>query len=172
MPPTAPKKSRPVPDRDVLVKNLAAAMSLEVAAREPRVIWNPLPIEGKLDIIVIWSCWRGISYEERTAIILEACEKHEEGMIDKIYTAIGRTFDEAIDLGYLPVRVAPVPHRIEQGDWGRIDEALVKEGAVRTETGLQLRFVNFDEAQEAFLRLQEKIPGPYWTIVEEIARDF
>jgi hypothetical protein len=49
---------------------------------------------------------------------------------------------------------------------------LVKEGAVRTETGLQLRFVNFDEAQEAFLRLQEKIPGPYWTIVEEIARDF
>ena len=172
MPPAASRKSRPVPNRDGLVTSLAEAMSISGSSREPRVIWNPLPIQDRLNIIVIWGRWRGISYEERTSIILEACEKHEKGLIDKIYTAIGRTFDEAIDLGYLPVRVAPVLRRIEQGDWKRIDQALIEEGAVLTETGLQLRFANFDEAQETFLRLQEKVPGPYWTIVEEVAREF
>jgi hypothetical protein len=172
MPSVAPKKAKPIPGREELVAILAEVMSAPGKIRQPQVIWNPMPIEGKLNVIVIWGRWRGISFEERTSIILEACERHKEGLREKIYMAIGRTPDEAISLGYLPVRIAPVNHRIKDGDGGRVDEALIEEGAVETETGLQLRFASIDEAQDAFLRLQEKTPGPYWMIIEEVAKEY
>ncbi len=172
MPPVARRRTRPVPDRDGLIATLAETMSLEGHVHQPRVIWNPLPIEGKLDVMVIWARWRGISFEDRTAIIREACARYKADLPEKIYTAIGRTPDEAVDLGYLPIRIAPVTRRIEPEDWARIDEAMIAEGAFETEQGLQLRFADFDEAQGSFLRLQERVPGPFWTIVEEVVKDY
>jgi hypothetical protein len=104
-------------------------------------------------------------------MILEAFAQANPGKKDLVSTAVGRTTEEAITLGYLPYRIAPAAHHIGEDKWERIDAALKEEGAVKTATGLQLRFERLDEAQDALLRLQEKIPGPYWTIVEEVVRD-
>lgn len=162
---------RPIPDAERLIQELVQAMSHPSATTQPRVIWNPLPLSGKLDLIVIWERWKGLPFADRSDLILDACELHKVDLRDQVYTAIGRTTDEAIGLGYLPYRIAPVSHRIDPQDWDRIDKAMLEEGAVRTDSGLQLRFPSLDEAQDSFLRLQARVPGPYWSIVEETAPD-
>jgi hypothetical protein len=169
--PAIPRRTRLSPDREALVAELAEELSHPTGRHQPRIIRNPLPKLGKTDLVVIWDRWDGLPFPARSDLILEACEGAEEGLSGKIYTAIGRTTEEAISLGFLPFRIAVADHRVPEGDRAKIETALSDLGAAETSEGPQLRFERLDEAQDALLRLGELVPGPYWTILQEVARD-
>jgi hypothetical protein len=171
--PAHSKAKRSLADRRrLVVAELAKELSQSSGSGQPRIIRNPMPNLGKVNLTVIWDKWYGFPLQSRTDMILEACEIAKEGMKDHVYLAIGRTTEEAISSGYLPFRIAVADHRVPEAEREKVEDALSDLGAVEISEGLQLRFANFDEAQEAFLSLQEKVPGPYWTIVEEVAREF
>ncbi len=165
------KRAGPRSDRETLVAELAGALSGPGGVDRPRIIRNPLPRLGKVDLLVIWDRWGDLPFRARSELILDACDKAQEGLRDKVYMATGRTTEEAISLGYLPFRIAVATHRVPAGDRARIEAALADLGAVETSAGPQLRFERLDEAQDTLAQLGERVPGPYWTIVEEVARD-
>ena len=138
---------------------------------QPRIIRKTIGRSGLQDLMVIWEGWKGIPFEERTATILEANDTLEETIKTDVYVAQGLTTDEAIALGYLPFRIEPIVKSSENVDLERIVTAMKEEGGVETSTGLQLRFTSLEEAQEVFVRLQKKVSGPFWMIVQEVLRE-
>lgn len=158
-------------DHEKRVNDLAKWLFHPPEKGEPRIIRKTIGRSGLQDLMVIWEGWKGIPLEERTATILEANDTLEGTVKTDIYLAQGLTTDEAIALGYLPFRVEPIVKSGENVDLERILTAMKEEGGVETSTGLQLRFTSLEEAQEAFVRLQKKVSGPFWTIVQEVPRE-
>jgi len=80
--------------------------------------------------------------------------------------------DEAISLGYLPFSIEPINSTSNNADRDRIlnamRSAMLEEGAVETGQGLQLRFPTLEQARDAFVRLEQKVSGPYWLMIKEM----
>ena len=114
---TLAKKTRPVPHRDELVEQLAQQLANNPPQGQPRIYWGPTQRSGTRDVAVHWDRWKGIPFSDRSEIILDACERFRAGLRDQVYIATGRTTEEAIVLGYLPFRIAPVASRIAEEDW-------------------------------------------------------
>lgn len=100
-------------------------------------------------------------------MILQAFDRLQDPDRSKIAYAIGRTTEEAIALGYYPYKITPPPFLPEPNVRDRIEEAMRDEGAIATNEGLELRFANIQDAYDTCLRLQAKVPGPFWAITKE-----
>src|SRR5690348_17001016 len=158
---TKPKRLRHTADREQLVKDLVRYLVEPPPKGQPRILRSSFGRGGRQHVTVIWDRWRGIPLHERSAIIVEANDSLPDKDRGELVFAVGRTMEEAIALGSFPYRVAPL---LRDGDpelWGRIERALREEGAVATSEGLQLRCPTPEAAQDAYLRLQERVPGPH-----------
>jgi hypothetical protein len=156
------------PPNEELVIELAVFLFQPPLKGQPIVIRNPVGTTGLQNLVVIWDRWHGIPLQERTEIILAANDTLETTLRVKLSLALGRTMDEAISLGYLPFRIEPICRSGNSADRDRILNALREEGAVETGRGLQLRFPTLEQAQDAFIELEQKVSGPYWSIVQEV----
>lgn len=136
-----------------------------------RGLWLETRMEIKnvgLDRVLIWTGWYGVPYRERAEIARAAFSPE---LLEKTNTIVGLTPDEAIAMGYLPFRVEPIADEIDDVMRDKIRQAMLEEGAIETSEGLQLRYMSREAARDAFVRLQARVPGPYWAIVEEVVRD-
>lgn len=172
--PVTVEPSSKSPNRARLVQELAQALAQPEAhrSRTLRLIQKPLEAIDQVEVVLIWENWKGIPFQERSKIILEAFDAARHDLREKVYTAIGRTIDEAITLGYLPFSITPLTHHEE----GRLRDELLQimrsEGAIDTKAGPQLRFQSIEEAEEVYKRLLHRKPGPYWTLIHELPREF
>jgi hypothetical protein len=165
----APSHSRAIsPPNDELVRALAVFLFQPPLKGQPIIIRNSIGTTGLQNLIVIWDRWKGVSFPERTEIILAANELLETTVGAHLSLALGRTMDEAIVLGYLPFRVQAILKATDDVDQERILTAMKEEGGTETSSGFQLRFTSLEEAREAFGRLQLKVNGPFWTIIHEV----
>ena len=151
-----------------LVVKLAEFLFQPPLKGQPFIIRKSIGTTGLQNLIVIWDRWHGVPLQERTEIILAANDTLETTMRANLSLALGRTMDEAISLGYLPFRVEPISRSGSSADRDRILNALREEGAVETGQGLQLRFPTLEQAQDAFIELEQKVSGPYWSIVHKV----
>ena len=156
------------PPNEELVLALAVFLFQPPLKGQPIIIRNSIGTTGLQNLIVIWDRWKGVSLQERTEIILAANDALETTVRVNVSLALGRTMDEAIALGHLPFRVEPISRSNSSADRDRILNALREEGAVETGQGLQLRFPTLEQAQDAYIQLEAKVSGPYWSIVQEV----
>ncbi|MDR3635219.1 MAG: hypothetical protein P4L84_15550 [Isosphaeraceae bacterium] len=135
-----------------------------------RIMESAIGRSDSLYATVISERWKDIPREDRWKIILDAYREHDDSKARRIAVAQGLTMEEALLLGVLPFRIVTT---WKQGDPVTLDQltrALLSEGAIKTPSGLLLGFQSLDEAKQAYVHLQERIPGPYWAIVHEIVR--
>jgi hypothetical protein len=171
---TTPKRRVRKYDAREIAARLADSMRL-ISLKELQVpgLWiitNGTPKLDKWSQIIIWDGWYGVPLRDRPEIAFDALSQFSPSIRDETYVIVCLTPDEAISMGYFPYRVEPIKRGIDDRIRDRIEKALLDEGAIETSEGLQLRFMSLDEVQSAFVRLQIKVPGPYWTIVEEVSR--
>jgi hypothetical protein len=164
-------KAKSPPDEELIVK-LAEFLFQPPRKGQPMIIRNPIGTTGLQNLIVIWDRWHGIPLQKRTEIILAANDTLETTLRTRLSLALGRTMDEAISLGYLPFSIEPINRTSDNADRDRIlnamRSAMREEGAVETGQRLQLRFPTLEQAQDAFVRLQQKVSGPYWLMIKEV----
>ncbi|HWE35150.1 MAG TPA: hypothetical protein VG406_01155 [Isosphaeraceae bacterium] len=169
---TAPRRRRAKAE-DVTSRLSALLAEQLIEEKKVRGLWtitNATPSLEKWGQIIIWDGWYGVPFRDRPAIAFEAFARFIPRIRDETHVISCLTPDEAISMGYFPYRVAPITRGIDDDTRERIEEALLDEGAIETAEGTQMRFMFIEQAQEAFVRLQEKVSGPYWTIVEEVSR--
>lgn len=164
-------RSRAASLREQLTIELAGYLFSPPERGQPIVLRRIVGRTTSQNLYVFWDKWKGIPLEERTEIILAANDALEGTVKVDISLAAGRTIDEAIALGYLPFRIVPVENEMDEETWERAEAAMRAEGAAETSNGLQLRFASPQDAREAYVRLQRKLPGPFWILIEEQVRD-
>ncbi len=148
-----------------LVGGLYEAMRAGAAKGQPLVFVNRIGTSGALNVTVVWQAWSDLGHQARSDIIVDAYRRMGA---EKIPIALGVTFEEAISSGLLPFSIVPLVRESDPISPDRIRTALLQEGAVETSGGLLLRFADSRQAQEAYRRLVQSAPGPYWSIVHEI----
>ncbi len=148
-----------------LVGGLYEAMRAGAAKGQPLVFVNRIGTSGALNVTVVWQAWSDLGHQARSDIIVDAYRRMGA---EKIPIALGVTFEEAILSGLLPFSIVPLVRESDPISPDRIRTALLQEGAVETSGGLLLRFADSRQAQEAYRRLVQSAPGPYWSIVHEI----
>ena len=144
--------------------------------RNPQPHGQPMIFEDSIrqtetyHVTVIWDRWRDVPEHARARIILDAYLAYNPQRVPRITLALGVTGEEAIRLGFLPVAIVPTVRRGEV-EADRLKDAMRGEGAIETSKGnLQLRFRALQDAEDAYVRLQKALPGPFWSIVQEVAR--
>jgi hypothetical protein len=151
-----------------LAAQLYEAMRTGSPNGQPLVFVNRIGTSGALSVTVVWQAWSDLGHQARSDIIADAYRKVGP---EKVPIALGVTFEEAISSGILPFSIVPLVRESDpiSRDW--IRACLIKEGAVETSGGLVLRFADSGQAQEAYRRLIQAAPGPYWSIVHELPRE-
>jgi hypothetical protein len=124
--------------------------------------------------MVVWQEWNDVPSADRANIILEAYDDQRDHLVQ----AIGATYDEAVAQHLLPYRMVSVldrpkkflslmcPTAQAQSDLrNAIRSALLQEpGARQVGDRIDLRFPTKEMAEQAQLRLLEKVPSGYWFI--------
>jgi len=140
---------------------------------QPLIDEEHLPRANTIRITVIWDKWERVPNEERAATIFQAYEKVEgKEFSDRIALAIGVTYPEAIEYGFLPYRVVP---RLRPGDPvtpEQCRQAFLDQGAslLLDPDEPQLRFPTKEQAEACVQRLIKQFPGsePCWGIDKEL----
>ena len=148
--------------RQALLGQLSKELEGVATEKGPVVFEIPLDQAGGFDVLVVWEAWKGVPSEVRSEVILEAYRDKK----DKIYQALGVTYEEAADQQLLPYAVLPMTRRGEV-DPETLRTAMLKEGGFALEGGkVELRFPTRTMAQEAHRRLCDELPKGYWSMVE------
>jgi hypothetical protein len=83
-----------------------------------------------LGLLVIWDAWRDLSNVERSSVIMDAYALvHGKQPIPAV--AIGFTGSEAISLGYLPFRIAPLVRKTDGLSPAKREKVMQKAGESR-----------------------------------------
>jgi len=122
-----------------------------------------------IHVVVIWDAWQKLSPIERSKIILDAYVKAKRLHGATITVAMGLTSEAALRMGFLPYSIITTRR---QGDKVSLDElAKMMPGAggvlLKVGSTTQLRFATLEQAEDAYRYLSQKVPGPYWAIVQE-----
>jgi hypothetical protein len=155
---------------DELVEELARELRAPRDHGQPMVIEEPL-LTGLIQIQVIWDKLQGLGDEDRIELILAAYERAEgKSYRDKIVSAVGYTLSEADDFGLLPYKIEPADPKDKRARHEEYWQAMVDEGAFENdEEQLELCFRTLDEANEAKIRLESRLPSSKWTILKEVS---
>ncbi|HTU22704.1 MAG TPA: hypothetical protein VMG10_31985 [Gemmataceae bacterium] len=153
---------------DPLIATLAEELEREGQVGEPLIFENPVQAQGRFFAVVVWSAWRAVPVRQRAAIILEAYRRYDQAHPDhpkapQLAMATGMTWEEADQRGLFPFSITPNAHP-DEVDSQAVRDALRNEGAIATATGLKLRFASREAAQQAFQRLQERLPQAHWSL--------
>jgi hypothetical protein len=153
-----------------LVENLAGNLErTRVPQREPLISENQIAQTKSIHVVVIWDAWKGLSPSERSKVILDAYARAKRARGATITVAMGLTNEEALRMGFLPYSIVTTRR---QGDKASLDDlAKAMHGAggivVKIGSSVQLRFATLEQAEDAYRHLSQKVPGPYWAIVQE-----
>ena len=117
---------------------------------------------NRKDVIVVWDEFRDLRSEERSALILDAYKDQAAS----IELPLGVTLDEAIEQNLLPYDVKPISRSPErEKNEADIRQAMLDEGGFPLgDKKIVLRFPTWAMAEEASLRLMERVPQVHWYI--------
>jgi hypothetical protein len=134
----------------------------------PLVVENRALSGRSIHLLVIWDAWRDLSNIERSSVILDAYAL-VHGKEPMPAVAIGVTASEAISLGYLPFRIAPLVRKTDGLSLAKLEKVMQKAGGVPVRVGdaLDIRFATSAQAANAYRSLQSEVPSPVWTLIEE-----
>jgi hypothetical protein len=156
---------------DELVKLLAKELKADSGAPQPLILERVTNPAGERYVTVIWDKWKGVPDESRPDVVFAAYQKAEgKEYADSIALAEAMTPDEAVALGRMRYAVVPIG-----GDGNGLPSAAYKkaitEEARSTVFGPQakvLRYARIEDAEEAYTRLTERLPGSRWVITQDI----
>ena len=153
-----------------LIDDLAGVLQQpRVPQGEPLIMENQIAQTKSIHVVVIWDAWKDMLPTERSKVILDAYAKAKRARGATITVAMGLTNEEALRMRFLPYSIVTTRR---QGDKVSLDElAKAMNGAggiiVKVGSSMQLRFATLEQAEDAYRHLSQKVPGPYWAIVQE-----
>ena len=150
-----------------LTDRLAEVLANPSSPGQPLVIENPIGLTGKFHIAVLWDDWQGLSHAQRSRVILDAYEKRQPDMAEKITIAIGAIGDEAIRMGYLPYVITSGSRSRDFKSFIATDELMGQFCPFETQSGPQLRFYSEECASIALAELRRESPEPQWRLDKE-----
>jgi len=153
-------------NRKELIDAIFREWSGKSTMNEPIVLAEEIAQTNTLHVIVVWSRWNGIPERERSAMIMDAYAIFQNPQQKQITIALGATPDEACRMGFFPYRVKTMLRADDTAKRSDIEAAMISEKAVPTDDGPQLLYRNFEDASQAFNRLNTKLPN-LWAVVHE-----
>ena len=130
-----------------------------------------MPRNGAIHVHVLWDRWKDCRESERSELIHDAYkEVRGADVADKIILAIGLTRPEAVRMGLLPFQLVPRIHKADTLTPKQYARAMIQEGAFANDDSEkpQLRFGSLEEAEACQERLEQRLPGSHWTIVQDL----
>ena len=166
--PTIQRRSREARLADLLARRLQSG---NADPQPPFIMDDALAGGHGRHLVVLWDQWANMEPSKRARIILDAFERAYPGQSATVTLAIGLSLSEALSLGYLPYKVEPAVRNGDKVSTARLRQALESVGGAVIKIGesTQLRFPTLDHAQQAYRALQQRVPGPFWTIVQEVS---
>ena len=171
MPATARKDST-AKRAQTLVDQLSAVLRQPAdSPSEPLIVENLIAQTKSAHVQAIWDAWKDLSPDERSQIILDAYANAKRLRGLTITVAMGLTDEEALWGGFLPYSIVTTRRREDGVSLHQLERALASAGGIVIKVGssTQLRFATMEQAQDAYRRLAQAVPGPYWAIVQEQA---
>jgi len=159
--------------RDELVNKLAHELRVDGNGgmpRQPFIFEQEVPQTGTYHVIVIWERWNEVPSEQRASIIMDAYERVEPLLVPNLTVVVGATMEEAIEMNLLPYQIITTRKNTDAIPPADLRLAMLDEGAIESTTGLELRFPTLKMAQDAYARLSNRVPGPYWAITRTLSR--
>jgi hypothetical protein len=155
-----------------LVEQLANELKNNRESGQPLIYEQEFP-SGKSRVTVLWDKWDRLPLENRTAVILRACELAEGADARaRIGLASGLTFPEAHAAGMLPYQVFPAVRKTDPVTPDACRQAMLEEGAstLFEPNTAQLRFATEEEAASCVARLSRRLPEsePVWVIIRDV----
>jgi hypothetical protein len=167
------QRTRAVDRARFLVAQLTIALQRQPGSKvgQPLISENQIAQTKSVHVVVLWDEWKDLSPTERSKIILDAYAVARRLRGSTLTVAMGLTGEEALRMGFLPYSIVTTRR---QGDKVSIDElarAMADAGGIVLKVGssTQLRFVTLEQSEDAYRYLSQKVPGPYWAIVQEQA---
>jgi len=154
-----------------LVKALAKELKASGGGLQPLILEQVTRPNGDRDVTVIWDRWRSVPEDARPEVIIAAYERAEgKEYADSVMTAEGVTASEAAALGILRYAVVPARRRDDPVPAEAYRKAVAEE-AKHTLLGgraTELRYARLEDAEEAYRRLTDRLPGSAWAIAEQV----
>jgi hypothetical protein len=164
----------PSPKHERYVKRLVQEFSASSTRLQPVILEEQVPATKSRHVHVIWDAWKGLTDEQRSAVIVDAyAEAEGREAADEITIAEGVTPSEALALGLLSFKVVPARKRNDPIPLEAYQAALAAE-ARNTLLGAkagELRFARVADAEQALTRLRQALPGSSWSVVQEVATE-
>ena len=146
----------------------------EGAPGGPLIYEIPLKQSDKLDVMVVWDEFEGVSVEDRDEIILDAYRDRH----DRISMAMGVTWREVSEQNLLPYMVISNTEYLQhlgEGssvppiDTSELREAKLREGGIERGDGvILLQFPTRVMAEEAQARLAARLPLAGWSVMTQL----
>jgi hypothetical protein len=168
--PTIAGKSNAVHRAQALVDDLVAVLRQASPTQgEPLIVENQIAQTKSVHVVVIWDKWSDLSPSERSTIILDAYRKARRLQGSTITVAMGLTTEGALRMGFLPYSIVTTRRHGDKAVSDQLARAMAGAGGVVVKIGssTQLRFASLEQAEDAYRRLSQVVPGPYWAIVQE-----
>jgi hypothetical protein len=136
---------------------------------EPFVVEDQIAQTKSLHVIVIWDEWKDLSQTDRSEIIMDAYAKAKRLATANITVAMGLTSEEALRAGFLTYGIVAMRRHGDKASLAELTRAMVNVGGVVLKIGdsTQLRFPTREQAEDAYRKLSQNLPGPYWAIVQD-----
>lgn len=153
-----------------LIDDLVAFLANPDPARgEPLIVENRIAQTKSVHVVVIWDQWRDMPPTDRSNVILEAYSKSKRLRGLTITIAMGLTSEQALRMGLLPYSIVVTRRNGDAPALKQLEAAMERAGGVVLKVGssTQLRFPTQTQVEEAYRKLSQEIPGPYWAIMHE-----
>jgi hypothetical protein len=168
--PTTAVKANAAQRTQALVKDLTNVLQQPgLSPGEPLVVENQIAQTKSIHAIVIWDRWGDLLPAKRSAVILDAYMKAKRQRGFTITVAVGLTSEEALRMGFVPYSIVTTRRQGDRASLGQLAKAMAGAGGIVVKVGssTQLRFATLEQAEDAYRHLSQKVPGPYWAIVQE-----
>jgi hypothetical protein len=147
--------------RSSLLARLTSERVGATAPGGPVIFELPLTQTNKFDVMVVWDEWKDVRSEDRTQLIKEVYQDKA----DALALALGVTRKEADEQGVLPYKVRMTFVQQPRFTEDQFQAACLSVGGfVGPDGRSELRFPTAPIAEEAALRLKEKLPGSEWVV--------
>lgn len=136
---------------------------------EPLIVENQIDQTKSVHVVVIWDRLESMSPADRSKVILDAYAKAKKLRGATITVAMGLTSEQALRMGFLPFSIVSTRRTGDKASLQRVETAMADVGGTMLKIGssTQLRFPTLAQAEDAYRKLSQEIPGPYWAIVHE-----
>ena len=152
-----------------LTDELSALLRPVLPCGEPLIVENRIAQTKSIHVAVIWDQWSDLFPQDRSKVILNAYAKVKRLRGSIITVAMGLTSEEAMRMGFLSYSIVTTRRKSDKASLDSLAKAMATAGGIVVKVGsaTQLRFATLEQAENAYRDLSQKVPGPYWAIVQE-----